>query len=269
MRKGMRWLAVCGAVCCSQWASMSCSVSWALADSVPAASATPLRFGISEALDSPLITWQPGQVGKQLQGGLLPELHQELARRLQRPLQTVLLARKRVALAMLEGETDLHCYQTPEWFGPLAGKVQWSLPLFTLHNRIIRQASAPAINTLDDLRGHALGTTLGYFYPTLEPYFRDGRVRRDDAGSERQGFRKFMAGRLDFLVMNSLSLDWHLREWAQHRPDTPMPISTPLVFDPVEVRCALSPALSQQAVNRVIDSMRADDSLDAILRRYR
>jgi len=269
MRKGMRLLAVCGAVCCSLWGSMSGSVSWALADSVPAASATPLRFGISEALDSPLITWQPGQVGKQLQGGLLPELHQELAKRLQRPLQTVLLARKRVALAMLEGETDLHCYQTPEWFGPLAGKVQWSVPLFPLHNRIIRQASAPAINTLDDLRGHALGTTLGYFYPTLEPYFRDGRVRRDDAGSERQGFRKFMAGRLDFLVMNSLSLDWHLREWAQRMPGTPMPISTPLVFDPVEVRCALSPALSLQAVNRVIDSMRADDSLDAILRRYR
>ncbi|MFZ5842198.1 MAG: substrate-binding periplasmic protein [Pseudomonadota bacterium] len=245
------------------------SVSWALADSAPAANATPLRFGLSEALDSPLITWQPGQVGRQLQGGLLPELHQELAKRLQRPPQTVLVARKRVALAVLEGETDLHCYQTPEWFGPLAGKVQWSVPLFTVHNRIIRQASAPAINTLDDLRGHAVGTTLGYFYPTLEPYFRDGRIRRADAGSERQGFRKFMAGRLDFLVMNSLSLDWHLREWAQRLPGTPMPISTPLVFDPVEVRCALSPALSLQAVNRVIDSMRADDSLDAILQRYR
>lgn len=260
MRRRMRWLALCG---------LSSFIWGTTAAEVPAAAAAPLRAGLSEALDNPLIEWQPGQIGKQVQGGLLPELHQELAKRLQRPLQTVLLARKRIALAMLEGETDLHCYQTPEWFGPLAGKVQWSAPLFTIHNRIIRQASAPAINTFDELRGQALGTTLGYFYPALEPYFRDGRVRRDDAGSERQGFRKFMAGRLNYLVMNSLSLDWHLRDWAQRTPGAPMPVSTPLVFDPVEVRCAVSPAQSLQAVNLAIDSMRADDSLDAILRRYR
>ncbi|HEX4912076.1 MAG TPA: hypothetical protein VFV64_15055, partial [Permianibacter sp.] len=142
-------------------------------------------------------------------------------------------------------------------------------PLFSIHNRIIRQANTAPVNTFDDLHGQAIGTTLGYVYPALEPYFRDGRLRRDDAGSELQGFRKFMARRIDYLVMNSISLDWHLRTWSSRMPAEPMPLSTPLIFDPIEVRCAVAASLAVASVNRAIEGLRADGSLEALLRRYR
>lgn len=233
------------------------------------ASAAELKMGLSEALDEPLVQWSGAASERQLAGGLLPELNALVASRLDRPMHTVLLARKRVAIALVEGETDIHCYQSPEWFGPLAGRVQWSVPLFSIHNRIIRQANTSPINTFDDLRGQAIGTTLGYVYPALEPYFRDGRLHRDDAGSELQGFRKFTARRINYLVMNSISLDWHLRTWSSRMPAEPQPISTPLIFDPVEVRCAVGASLALASVNRAIESLRADGSLEAMLRRYR
>lgn len=120
----------------------------------------------------------------------------------------------------------------------------------------------------EDLIGKTIVTPLGYVYPTLEPYFRKGRIHRFDVAHERNMFRYLLdSNRFDAALTDRLVGQWILKTEgvSGHFHNSAKPISR------YGFRLMLRPDWTDFAdsFNRELASIRESGELDAILARYR
>lgn len=225
-----------------------------------AAQPRPLRFSITESWAMPLIRLEHGRPT----GGILYDLQTRLAQKLGRKAEMLVLPRLRVQQMLERGELDVRCYVNPSWLSESHHQYIWSLP-FLVHNDLL--ISRHGENDLPGARrNEALGTVLGFAYPTLEAQFTSGLLHREDARTQEQVLEKLSAGRYRFAVSNQLSLAWYNKKHAApHRLQAVGEVTRDLVSCLVRDE----PDVPTMALLRAMVQMKQDGEFEQILARYR
>jgi ABC-type amino acid transport substrate-binding protein len=222
----------------------------------------PLRVMVSSAWAMPLVDLRQQRV----QGGLVPDLTQAVARRLGRKVQYVVLPRDQLDAVAQAGNADLRCYVRPAWSG-VPEAYAWSGELFSVTNVVVGHAEVPDPEQLERLPpGSAVGATRAFRYPPLEPGFQAGTWRRDDAISQDKLMRKLVLKRHPYAVTDVLTLGWFLRQ----QPGAPL-APWRLVVSQEAIHCAVPKASPVDAalVLAAVEALRQSGDVPLILNRYR
>ncbi len=224
----------------------------------PVQPAQPLVFMAPANHAMPLADVRNGE----LRDGILKDLGEAIAARLGRPAQFVVIPSRRVNTSLARGEVDALCYVSPGWLD--AGPLHWSRPLFDSVAIVAARAGTPALGQLADLRGERIGTVAGYRYRELDEALGPGWLR-DDAPSMASNLAKLAAGRVRHAMTDQLSLAYAMKRSPQA---SLVPALTTLALP---THCAFSPArhLPLAAIDRAMDALVADGTVERILARYR
>ncbi len=193
--------------------------------------------------------------------GVLKDLGELLAQRLGLQAAFVSLPSKRAAWAVASGAADLLSYVKPEW---LEGPVLWTQFFLSGTGIIAAAPNAPAVQRLQDLRDEPLGTVLGYRYPVIDEAFNQ-RIRREDVPDAETNLRRLAFGRLRYAVTDRAALAYYMKTHPTAG------LREVLEVEHYQLGCALSPAKAEllPPLNRAIDRIQADGSLEKLLNRYR
>ena len=231
---------------------------WMITTASLAASA-PLRFSVSDSWAMPMVQVEDGRPTQ----GILYDLMLSLATQVGRPVEFHVLSRARIASAMAHGDIDVRCYVTQSWLDNLSDDYIWSLPLLVQRNVLVSAHSHPVQVTR--LAPQSIGTVLNYRYPTLDPLFANGQLRRDDARSEDQVLHKLVAGRFKYAVAN---------EWIVDRFNQNLPMDQRLhkvsIIEEQSLGCVVrnDPDLPVQQILRTLLQMKMSGEIDDIIKLY-
>ncbi|AMZ71734.1 MULTISPECIES: substrate-binding periplasmic protein [Pseudomonas] len=220
----------------------------------------PLRFAVTDGWAMPMVQIERGRPTQ----GILPDIMTSLATQMGLPAQFHVLSRARLDSAMKHGEIDVRCYVSPDWVSD-GGDYLWSIPLFFQRDLLVATANAPAAVTPAMLAHQAIGTVLSYTYPTLQPLFNSGQLRRDDARSQEQVLAKLLAGRYSYAVSNQWALDWFNQRHTADRQ-----IRAVAVLQEQQLSCYVrnDPNIPAQRILRTLLNMKTSGEIDAIVQLY-
>lgn len=204
--------------------------------------------------------------GDQLVEGIMYDLAMAIEKQLQMPVTFVVISRKRVDAAALNGDIDLRCYMTPQWT-ELPDQYVWSGKLFEVTDVIFGGAGSQPLSDLDGVPpGSIVSTVLGYGYPTLEPYFASGRLKREDAVDQEKVNLKMTAGRTPYGVSETLALNWYQRLTPMHRHS-----AWRLVLSRQDFQCGIPKkgTIAASRILKALEVMKKSNQFEAILNQYR
>ena len=193
-------------------------------------------YGLNDSNSPPFLFSDNSTRPITIQGGIFFDLALEVGRELKRPLHFIALPRNRLDVSLAQGPAELVCYNTEIWAGEYAKDFLWSIPIFKQTNVIVSNrifSGKKKITSLKDLKGETIGTTLGFVYPSLVPYFKEGSIIRDDSVSGSVNVSKLNAHRVSYIIMNNLEYNYYKKKF----PDLKR---VPFEIDAVNVKCALS-----------------------------
>ncbi len=198
---------------------------------------------------------------EKLSGGILKDLGDAIARRLERPVAYVSVAGDQVAAVLSAGKADGICYVRPFW---IDGDFDWSRPLIPDSELVASHPDVPVVRSLLDLRDRPVGTVTAYRYPRVEQVL-GLRFRRIDSPTMEENLRNVMLGGARHTVLARSTLDYQLKvnKSLKLRPD--------LTFASFSAQCAFSRRgkVAFTEVNKAINSLIDDGSVRQILARYR
>ena len=225
------------------------------------AAPTPLRFAITDSWTMPMVQIEQGRPTQ----GILHDVMLSLATQVGMPVEFHVLARARVQNAMEHGEVDIRCYAAQSWLPNQSGDYLWSVPLWYQRDLLLSRQADHAPVTLANLAPQSIGTVLGYDYPTLQPMFDAGRLKRDDARNQEQVLQKLRAGRTHSAVSNQWTLDWFNHKLAPERQ-----MSAVAVLQEHNLGCYLrnDPDLPVQLILRTLLKMKMSGEIDDIIQLY-
>lgn len=227
----------------------------------------PLRFLVSEAWAMPFGEIRRGNAGSELVRGIMKEWQEQLAAALGREAQIVFASRKREETVVRDQGTDLRCLMSPEWIPPEdRERYDWPEPFMRIEQRLVGPQNRPRITSIDELKGHVVGTVGGYRYPLLDDWFARGLIRRDDAPSEPAAVAKQISGRVDYTVMREIDL----RYLHKIRPEAAALVASPLVVSSTPVYCARArgATITVETLNRVQRELLQRGLLATIIKRH-
>ncbi|ROM71108.1 amino acid ABC transporter substrate-binding protein [Pseudomonas brassicacearum] len=221
----------------------------------------PLRFTISDGWAMPMVQIERGRPTQ----GIIPDIMTSLATQIGMPAEFHVLSRARLDGAMKHGEVDIRCYVTPDWVADKGGDYLWSVPLFFQRDILVGTASAPATVTPATLPYQPIGTVLSYSYPTLQPLFDGGHLRRDDARNQEQVLAKLLAGRYSYAVSNQWALDWFNQRHTADRQ-----LHEVAVLQQQQLSCYVrdDPKIPAKRILLTLQKMKASGEIDAIIQLY-
>ncbi len=193
--------------------------------------------------------------------GLLKDVGEALADHVGLSASFIPLPSKRAGPAVASGAADLLCYVKPGW---LEDQVLWTHAFLPGTGIIAAHPAAPPVTSLYELRDEPLGTVLGYRYPILDQAFMQA-IRREDVPDATTNLRRLALGRIRYALTDRAALDYFLR-------DNPASgLREAIEVERYQLSCALSPdkAALLAPLNRAIERMQADRTLDALFNRYR
>lgn len=196
----------------------------------------PIAYGMNDSNSPPFLQIDNNTETPIIQGGIFFDLGLEIGRKLKRPIHFMLSPRKRLDSGLAEGDIELVCYNTEAWAGSYAKDYNWSVPIFEQTNLVVglkTNMKNVSLNSLKDLKGKTLGTNLGFVYPALTPYFKDGTIKREDALSGMDNIEKLHSGRVQYIVLNNLEYNFYRKQYTDLK-------EAPFVIDPIDVKCASS-----------------------------
>ncbi|WP_053149516.1 ABC transporter substrate-binding protein [Pseudomonas sp. P97.38] len=221
----------------------------------------PLRIAITDGWAMPMVQIERGRPTQ----GILPDILLSLATQVGMPAEFHVLSRARLDGAMKNGETDLRCYVTPEWVHDDSRNYLWSIPLFFQRDLLVGPPGGPEGVVPARLEPQPIGTVLSYSYPTLQPLFDSGQLRRDDARSQDQVLAKLLAGRYRYAVSNQWALDWFNQRHAADRQ-----LQEVAVLQERELSCYVrnDPTIPAQRILRTLLKMKLSGEIDTIIQLY-
>lgn len=222
-----------------------------------AVAAAPLVVLVDTGTEMPMANFRDGH----LVDGIHKELGAALASKLGREVRFLPLPRKRIAMALEQGQADLICLYLPSW---LPGKFQWSRGFFPVTEVVVTDTSVPQPRSLKDLSGQPVATVLGYSHPELERAMGAGFVR-DDGHSSSANLRKMAASRLHHAITQQSTLDYYLKVGEK------LSLYPPLVVKTYMAQCAVSERgrVGVAEVNQAIAAVAKDGGLTRIIAAYR
>jgi polar amino acid transport system substrate-binding protein len=226
-----------------------------------AAADKPLRFVVPDSWTMPMVQFENERPTQ----GILLDVMLSLATQVGVPAEFHVLPRSRVQRAMEQGEVDVRCYAAQSWLPNQSGDYIWSIPLWTQPDLLISRPAALTAVTPASLPPQAIGTVLGYSYPTLQPLFDADRLRRDDARNQEQVLEKLQAGRYRYAVSNQWSLDWFNQRLLPDRQ-----LQSVAVLQEQNVGCYVrnDPKVPVQRILRTLVRMKMSGEIDDIIRLY-
>ncbi|WP_434700990.1 substrate-binding periplasmic protein [Pseudomonas sp. D1-36] len=221
----------------------------------------PLRFAVTDGWAMPMVQIDRGRPTQ----GILTDVMTSLATQVGMPAQFHVLARARLDSAMEQGEIDMRCYVSPDWVKDIEGDYLWSGPLFFQRDVLVGSPGAPAAITPSALTQQSIGTVLSYSYPTLQPLFDSGHLRRDDARSQDQVLAKLLARRYRYAVSNQWALDWFNQRHSADRQ-----LRQVAVLQEQQLSCYVrnDPKIPAQRILRTLSNMKRSGEIDAIIQLY-
>lgn len=221
----------------------------------------PFSYGLNSEHSPPFLILET-ENPLVVKGGLFFDIGLEVAKRIQRPVTFVLLPRGRLDARLAEGQIVLVCYNNEMWAGEYAKMYDWSVPIFRQSNYVVGlkdSKSDPLVSSLAALKGKRLGTTLNFVYPAVEPYFENGTITREDAGSGTANVEKLLGMRVPYILLNNL-------EYGYHKKINPKIERAPFEIDPVDVKCAVSKKsrLKIEEINAAIVEMKRSGRMQKI-----
>jgi polar amino acid transport system substrate-binding protein len=221
----------------------------------------PLRFAMADSWAMPLVQYERGRPTQ----GILYDMMLSLATQVGVPAEFHVLPRTRVQSAMERGEVDVRCYAAPSWLPNQSGDYIWSIPLFFQRDLLISRQDQPSSIDPARLPRQAIGTVLGYSYPTLQPLFDADRLWREDARNQEQVLDKLLAGRYRYAVSNQWTLDWFNQRLLPGQQ-----LQGVAVLQEQQVGCYVrnDPKVPVQRILRTLLQMKMSGEIDDIIRLY-
>ncbi|KIY38023.1 amino acid ABC transporter substrate-binding protein [Pseudomonas sp. 10-1B] len=220
-----------------------------------------LRFSVTESWSMPLVRIE----GDQPVEGLLYDLMQALAKEVGVYPQYHVMPRLRLQEAMDNGDIDVRCHVSTQWFNDRPGDFVWSIPLIRQRDVLVGRVGDSTPKPPEQLPPQAIGTVLGYTYSTLQPLLDQGRLRREDSRNQLLVLQKLQAGRYRHAVSNQLSLQW----FNQGLP-AQQQLQALAVLEEQDLGCMVrnDPAIPTQGLLRALVRMKQSGELERILQRY-
>ncbi len=220
----------------------------------------PLRFSIIESGVMPMVLIRDGKAVD----GILHDIAVQLAGKVNRQAELLVLPRMRVHRALQDQQIDVRCYVNPNWLSDAYPGYAWSVPFMTQRDLLVSRSSQPIDPT--QLPAQSIGTVLGFKYPTLKNLFESGQLQRDDARTQGLVLRKLAAGRYDYAISNELALLWFNRGRDQAKQ-----LHEVHELSRDEVACLVreAPDMPTQALLDAMRQMQENGEFTAILQRYR
>lgn len=196
-----------------------------------------------------------------LTDGILKEMGEAIAARTGRRARFIDLPSKRVAGELTLGHGDGVCYVMPSW---IAGDFNWTVPLIPSGGLLVAHPDVPVLKDLAHLAGEPIGTVIGYNYRQLDEALGPHYLR-DDAPTMEHNVRKLAAGRRHYAIVEATSLAYLMRI------DKSLRLRTDLVIATFKAKCAFSKRAQVPfaQIERAIDSLVSDGSIERILSHYR
>lgn len=196
-----------------------------------------------------------------MSGGIIKDVSEAIGRRMKRKVSFLSVAGDQVGTTLGQAKADGICYVRPFW---IDGDYHWTRPLIPDAELVASLPGAPAVRSLLDLRDRPIGTVAGYRYPRVEQVL-GLRFQRHDSPTMEENLRKMMQGSFSYTVLNKSTLAYQVKvnKSLKLRPN--------LVFASFMAQCAFSKTrnLKPADIDKAIDSLVQDGSVDAILARYR
>lgn len=235
---------------------------------MPAAHATPENKEIVVGFNN--VAWPPYLI-KDPNGkihGIMIDVIKTIASKHGFSVKITSLPEKRAIRAIASGDIDAYS-KAKEWVkNPEA--YLWTDPVVDSTDVLIFPKDRPVdFETPDDLKGKKIGAILGYRYPLLEPYFADGRIKRDDVKRDSLMLGKLLRGRDDAAIINKLVAFWVIRQNPEFKgkfafSDEPVgEAGCGFMFTP---KRNWGPFI--ETFNNELAVMETDGRLDAIVRKY-
>ncbi len=235
---------------------------------VATARATPQNKEIIVGFNS--VAWPPYLI-KETNGkihGIMIDVIKEIAAKHGFSVKIMELPEKRAIRGMVSGEIDAYS-KAKEWVAEPDAYL-WTDPVVESTDVLIFPKDRPVdFETPDDLTGKTIGAILGYRYPTLEPYFADGRIERDDVKKDSLMLRKLLRGRDDAAIINKLVAFWVIRKNPEFKgkfafSETPVGTAGCRVMFTAKQNWQPFIAL----FNKELALMKTDGRLNEIIRKY-
>lgn len=228
---------------------------------LPAQELRPLRAAIADSWTMPLVNIESDQPVD----GILFDLINTLAARVQRKPEFHVLPRLRLQSAMERGSADVRCFVNPSWAGKPSADFSWSVPLFQQRDWLVSHGKDTTPIDIANLPPQAIGTVLGYSYPALQPQFDNGHFKRDDARNQLQVLQKLQAGRNHYAISSQTSLDWFNRSLPDAQRLKPVAL-----LEEMALSCYVrnDPEVPTQGILRVLLEMKESGEIEQMVKRH-
>jgi polar amino acid transport system substrate-binding protein len=221
----------------------------------------PIRFIVSDSWSMPLMEIDEGQPTD----GILFRIMTSLAAQVGSPAEFHVLPRLRLQAAMETGQVDIRCYTAQSWGANLSGDYIWSLPLITQKDYLVGSTDHSVPVDPGQLPLQKVGTVLGYFYSTLQPYFDSRQLIRDDGRNQVQVLMKLKAGRYEYAVSNQMALNWYNSTLPADQQLHPLKL---LSAQGLGCYVRNDPDVPVQRILRTLLRMKMSGEIDRIIERY-
>ncbi|MCV2358972.1 transporter substrate-binding domain-containing protein [Paucibacter sp. TC2R-5] len=172
-----------------------------------------LQVAVSRSLAPPFVIWRDNQAV----GGIDVEIAQAVAAQLKTQVEFIALPRLRVESALSSGEADMACNLSPLHL-PKGEVLAQSADLFELQEMLAGNPGAPAVDKPEQINpGSVLGTLQAQAYPALEPFFAQGRLKRDDALDDERLLLKLTKDRHPYGISNRQVLSWFAAQGGENK----------------------------------------------------
>lgn len=200
--------------------------------------------------------------GGLLQAGMLKDIGDRLAQRLNLKPRYLPTPSRRVSETLRKGEADLVCYVLPGW---LDGEFRWTVPVLPNAEVVAARPEMPDIQRLADLEGQQVGTVIGYGYKHMLPS-PDAPLPflRQDALNLRANLDKLAAGRMGYAISEELTL----RDYVQRHPKSRLRVALTVARYTAQCAQSLRSRLDFEAINQQLAAMVREGEIRQMLARY-
>jgi polar amino acid transport system substrate-binding protein len=218
---------------------------------------TEIRAAIPAGLAPPLLFERKGQ-----QEGLVIDYVTALAEALGRKASFSVITRNRLDSYMLKGQMDVLCYTSRAW-AINQQELDFSKPLFVKREIIIGPSPMP--KDVKELKGKTLGTMLQYVYPSLDPYFEDHKIGREDNVSEEANLKKLLHKRIHYVVTDQIFLDYFRME----NPDIVKNRQAMFLKDyPISCSISHNGRVNKKDLDKAVDEIKRSGKLEQLFQKY-
>lgn len=220
-------------------------------------------YGVNSDYAMPLVDLKRIQNTQSLETGILKDLGEALFKEMNFKPTIILLPKKRVAPSLLSGSANIVCHLNEIWQSKIAKDVYWSHDIYQSTNVIVYIGNKP-LHQIKDLYGLRVGGVLNFVYRDLEPHFQSKRITREDGPNNESNLQKLLNGRISAIIMSNLEYNYYKKLY-------PNLDSADLEMDSIMTKCALSKKskkITLDKLNKAIDAIRKNGTLDKILKTY-